>query len=240
MLKADYAQNLLNLLQTGVPVRLALLFATILLFSSLASAETAYVSDEFEITLRSDKGAGKKILKMLSTGTRLNIIERDNEAGYTLVSTDAGSEGWVLSRYLLDKPTAKSRLVSANARIKKLNSKISELESKVSTLEKSNSSLEKTEMKLGQREAKLQKELETLKKVSSEPIAMYEENQKLKSDLLTLRRDVQSLQQEKINLEDSSAKNWFLVGAAVCVLGIFAGLILPNLSGRRKTSWSSL
>lgn len=211
-----------------------------LLVTSAAFAETAYVSDEFEITLRREKGPGKKILKMLPTGAKVDVTERDEEEGYALVTTDSGTEGWVLTRYLVPQPVAKDRLNVANQRIKDMRGQIKELQDRVKELESQNKSLETAGNKLTRDEAKLQKEIETIKKVSAEPLVLYEENQKLKSDLLTLQRDMQSLQQEKVNLEDTSAKNWFLIGGAVCIVGIIMGLMLPNLTGRRKSSWSSL
>ncbi|MDH5547383.1 MAG: TIGR04211 family SH3 domain-containing protein [Gammaproteobacteria bacterium] len=218
--------------------RLIVIFGFIL--CSPLMAATSYVSDDFEITLRSEKGSGKKILKMLATGTPLEVLERDDEEGYALVRTSSGTEGWVLTRYLSAQPVAKTRLEAATDRMQKMRTEIKELKDQVDELKSSNANLEKSSTKLSKNEEKLQKEIETIKKVSSDQLALYEENQQLKSELLTLRRDIQNVQQEKIRLEDDSAKDWFLIGAGVCIAGIIGGLVMPNVTSRRRSSWSSL
>ena len=217
------------------------IFLAILCFSSNAFAETtAYVSDDFEITLRSDKGPGKKILKMLATGTKLEVIETDEDEGYAYVRTGSGVEGWVLSRYLINQPVAKVLLERANSKVTELRKKLKEQDEQLNSLSKEKTSLERQSNSLDDRKSKLEKEIETIKRVSADQIALYEENQKLKGEVLTLRRDIQSIQQKNMNLQDESARNWFLVGAAVCVVGIFAGLVLPNMRFRKKSNWSSI
>ena len=78
-----------------------------LLFSSAAHAESAWVSDEFEITLRSGPSTSNAIQLMLKSGTELEVLERDRESGYARVRTGGGTEGWVLTRYLMNEPAAR-------------------------------------------------------------------------------------------------------------------------------------
>ena len=83
-----------------------------LLLAGAAGAETAWVSDQFEITLRSGPSTSNAIERMLNSGTRLEILETDPESGYSRVRTSGGTEGYVLTRYLMNEPAAREQLAS--------------------------------------------------------------------------------------------------------------------------------
>ena len=69
---------------------------------SVAHAESVWVSDQFEIMLRTGPSNSNAIQRMLGSGTKLETLETDAETGYSRVRTAAGTEGWVLTRYLMD------------------------------------------------------------------------------------------------------------------------------------------
>ena len=75
---------------------------------SLAATQN-YVTDEFEVTLRSGTSTTNEILLLLKSGQAVTLIEQDAESGYSLVITESGIQGYVLSRYLVDLPSAKQR-----------------------------------------------------------------------------------------------------------------------------------
>jgi SH3 domain protein len=114
------------------------------------------------------------------------------------------------------------------------------LKAQLSSQEQKAASLEQQSGQISSAKTKLEKELETIRRVSADQIAMYEENKELKSQLLNLRRTIQTVTQENVSLKDSSARKWFMVGSAVCAIGIILGLVLPNLRFRKKESWGSL
>ena len=58
-----------------------------------AYGEPAWVSDEFEITLRSGPSTSNAIQLMIGSGTQLDVLERDPEAGYSRVSTQVAPRG---------------------------------------------------------------------------------------------------------------------------------------------------
>ena len=67
-------------------------------------AETYYVGDEIKLTLRSGPGTDRKILDIVTTGERMEILEDGEEWVFVRLSDD--TEGWVLKRYLSkDKPS---------------------------------------------------------------------------------------------------------------------------------------
>ncbi|MEO0974872.1 MAG: TIGR04211 family SH3 domain-containing protein, partial [Pseudomonadota bacterium] len=75
----------------------------LLALSVPALADTAWVTDRFEITLRSGPSTRNEIRRMLPSGAALEVLEQDADSGYTRVQTASGSEqGWVLTRYLMN------------------------------------------------------------------------------------------------------------------------------------------
>ena len=85
-----------------------------------AQAETRYVSDQLEIPMRTGKSTQHRILRMLPSGTPLEVLELDKENGWTRVRTPDGKEGWVLTRLLMDIPAARDRLARAEKRLAEL------------------------------------------------------------------------------------------------------------------------
>lgn len=217
------------------------LFCTLIIISiAVAAEEVRYVSDSLIITMRTGQGTSHKIIKSPRTGTRMVLLEEDSETGYSRVRLDSGLEGWVLSRYLVNQPVAKTRLVTAEKKIDQLSKQVDQLKSELSSVSSNKNSLQNTSSQLEKDNKKLKKELAHIKDISSNQIAINDENKELKEKLLTLKRDMQTVQQENLSLQDSSARDWFLIGAGVLVVGVVMGLIVPNLRFRRKQTWDSL
>jgi len=201
--------------------------------------ETRYVTDSFSITMRTGQGTEHKIIKSLRTGTKLKVLEKSDN-GYSKVRMENGTEGWVLTRYLIEQPVAKSRLIRAKKQNEQLTKKLNELKENLNSATKSSTSFETTSSKLGKENGRLLKELNHIKKIAANQIALNKENKNLKEEVLSLKREIQTVDQENMTLRDKSASTWFIAGAIVCVIGIFLGVFLPNLRFRRKQSWTSL
>ena len=77
------------------------------------AAETAYVTDELEITLRTGETTGHRIVRMLPTGEKLTVLGTNPDSGYSKVRTSNGTVGFVLTRQLVDTPVARDRLAAA-------------------------------------------------------------------------------------------------------------------------------
>jgi SH3 domain protein len=87
-----------------LPIVLALLCTLLPIVP--AAAQTRYVTDQLEITLRAGAGNGYRIVAMLPSGERLQVLEQNEE--WTRVRTGEGRQGWVLSRYLSQTPAARA------------------------------------------------------------------------------------------------------------------------------------
>lgn len=217
-----------------------ILISAALLTPIFAQAQTTrYVSDKLEITMRNGQGVKFNIRKMLESGTRLEVLETD-PAGYSKVRTTDGVEGWVLTRYLTNTPSARDQLEASQKRVANLELEIAKYKEEISSLSNQNSDVDTQNMSLKEKSQRLSKELDDLRRTASNAVALDNENRQLKEKLQEIDNENQSLVIENNALKDNSTRSWFLVGAAVLFAGILLGIILPRLKVRKKDSWGSL
>jgi len=210
-----------------------------LVFSAQLMAESRYVSDTLEITMRSGKGTSYGISRMLRSGTEVVVLETDKKSGYTHVRTKSGKDGWVLSRFLMKTPAARARLTTAEKKLAELELENRKLAASMSSLTKEKSSLKKNLGNIEGESRKVSQELAEIKRTASSALAIDSENKDLKSRVVSLERKLQTVQQENEGLKDRTARDWFMVGAAVVLLGIIVGLIIPRIRWRKKSSWDT-
>jgi len=224
----------------GAAVKNALYTVSLLLvLTGNALAETRYVSDTLEITMRSGKGTGYGITRMLRSGTPVEVLEDDKETGYTHVRTSNGKEGYVLSRFLMKGQAARDRLAEAEKKLAELELENRKMETAMGSLSDEKSALEQELDKLDGQSRSVSQELAEIKRTASSALAIDSENKDLKGRVVALERQLQTLQQENEVLKDRTARDWFMVGAAVVLLGIIVGLIIPRIRWRKKSSWDT-
>ena len=217
---------------------LSILFLLVILTGN-ALAETRYVSDRLEITMRSGKSTSHGILRMLRSGTPVDVLETDKASGYSRIKTRSGKEGWVLTRFLMSGPAARDRLAEAEKRLAELELENRKMHTTMAGLQEEMSSVEKERQNLDSEHRDVSQELAEIKRTASSALAIDSENKELKSRMVALERSLQTVQQENENLKDRTARDWFMVGAGVVLLGIIVGLIIPRIRWRKKSSWDT-
>ncbi|MCW8945260.1 MAG: TIGR04211 family SH3 domain-containing protein, partial [Sedimenticola sp.] len=83
-------------------------------------AETRYVTDQFKVTLRSGESSTHKITRMLPSGYEVELMSSNSQNGYSMVKTKDGTTGFILTRQLMAIPSARDRLVRAEAKLAEL------------------------------------------------------------------------------------------------------------------------
>ena len=210
-----------------------------LLVTGTALAETRYVSDNLEITMRSGKGTSYGITRMLRSGTPVDVLEEDEETGYTHVRVKGGKEGWVLTRFLMKGQAARDRLAAAEKNLAELELENRRMETSMAALTEEKAALQKELTALDGQARNVSQELSEIKRTASSALAIDSENKDLKGRVVSLERQLQTLQQENEGLRDRTARDWFMVGAGVVLLGIIVGLIIPRIRWRKKSSWDT-
>lgn len=204
-----------------------------------AFAETRYVSDDLEITMRSGKGNSFSIIRMLTSGTPVEVLEVDKDEGYTRVRSSNGKEGWVLTRYLMKTQAARERIANTEKQLAEMELEKRKLETAMAELTEQKNALNNQLSSLDVDSRKTSQELAEIKRTASSALALDSENKDLKGRVVALERQLQTVQQENEGLKDRTARDWFMVGAGVVLLGIIVGLIIPRIRWRRKSSWDT-
>mgnify|MGYP000146648558 FL=1 len=217
----------------------ALLILPMLIPINSMAETTRYVSDELEITMRNGQGVKFAIRKMLSSGSKLDVIETD-PAGYSKVRTSSGVEGWVLTRYLDNMPSSRARLATSEQKNANLELELAKAKTEIEALSSQNLDTDSQNLTLTETSQRLSKELDDLRRTASSAVALDNENRQLKEKLQEIDHQTQVLVIENSSLKDNNAKTWFMIGAAVLFAGMILGLILPRLRFQRKNSWASL
>jgi SH3 domain protein len=211
----------------------------LLILTGNAMAETRYVSDTLEITMRSGKGTSFGITRMLRSGTPVEVLGVDKKSGYTQVRTNSGKEGWVLSRFLMKGQAARDRLATAEKNLAELELENRKLTTAMAALNEEKGTLESNLQKLEGESRGVSQELAEIKRTASSALTIDSENKDMKGRIVSLERQLQTVQQENETLKDRTACDWFMVGAAVVLLGIIVGLIIPKIRFRKKSSWDT-
>ena len=206
-----------------------------LFFSAAASAQSAWVSDEFEVTLRTGPSTSNAIELMVSSGRELQILEENAEAGYTRVRTGGGTEGWVLTRYLMDEPSAREQLETLTQQLTSANADGASMGSQLSAIRDEYDSANATIRQLESDNAELQSQIEEISSKAANTLAIDRQNQELQQKLTDAEIQVNVLEQEKDRLAGQSSRNWFMTGAAVLIVGVLLGLILPRMKFQRRS-----
>lgn len=212
---------------------LALCFAAAL----PAAAQTVWVSDEFEVLLRTGPSTGHAIRLTMGSGTQLEILERDEEAGYTRVRTQAGTEGWVLTRYLMSEPPARQQLEQLTSQLTDANTRGSSLGSQLDMIRTQYEDATQTIANLERSNAALQEELEEIKSTAANAISIDRQNKDLRQQLTDAEIKVSILEQENQELSGQKTRNWFLAGALVLLVGIVLGIWLPRIRWQRRSRY---
>lgn len=214
----------------AIGLALAVLTAT-------ASAQTVWVSDQFEITLRTGPSTSNAIERMLPSGTALEVVERDEESGYARVRTQAGTEGWVLTRYLMNEPSAREQLATLTQRLTNAAAEGSSLTSQLSAIRSEQDSARQQIATLEREKAQLERELADIKRTAADVLSINEQNRSLRDQLAEAEIRAETLEQQNRQLSGQSNRYWFMTGSAVLVVGILLGIWLPRIRWQRRSRY---
>lgn len=216
-------------------------FAAILVAATpySALAQSVWVSDVFEVTLRTGPSTSNAIQLMLESGTELEVLEADDGSGYARVRTNAGTEGWVLSRYLMSEPSAREQLTTLTEQLTSATADGTSLESQLASIRNQYNDATRTIAQLERDKSNLQSELDEIRKTAANTLAIDSQNKRLQQQLTDAEINVSVLEQEKDQLASQSNRSWFITGSLVLLGGVLLGLILPRMKFQKKSRYDS-
>jgi SH3 domain protein len=200
-------------------------------------AAKAYVTDSFEITLRSGPSNENKIVAMLFSGRPLEVVETRGEWSQVKVLED-NKEGWVLSRYLVSR-------LPWELQARKLQEDLSALNARLNRAQKEFADESQQRQGLAAEFKRKSEELEVLSKEYLELKKGAEGYLKLKTSYAAAENNLKAAQDElnKLSAENESLKSseqnrWFMSGALVLLCGLLIGGIVGRQQKKRRSLYS--
>ena len=218
---------------------LSALVLVVLMLGSAANAQSAWVSDQFEVTLRTGPSTSNAIRLSVSSGTRLEILEQDSASGYSRVRTDGGTEGWVLTRYLMSEASAREQLQNLTSQLSSAAERGSSLTSQLDTIRGEYSSAENQIRDLQADKSALEKDLADLRRTAANVLAIDSQNVELQEKLTNAEISIDRLNEEIRALSSQTNRNWFITGSLVLIGGIVLGLVLPRLRLPKRSRYDT-
>jgi SH3 domain protein len=209
-----------------------------LAFWMSAQGQTRYVTDRTIVELRRGPSTEYLILRNLEAGERVEVLEQNEEDGYSRVRVvDEGTEGWILTRFLTAEPIARERLAAAERNLATARERVTALEAQNQELERD---LTATRAELEQTQANhgtVSRDLAELRTAAANVVEIRDDNTSLRQRLTQREREVEQLTTDNARLAGRNNQNWFVVGAAVLLAGIVIGLVAPTLRRKRRSDW---
>lgn len=214
-------------------------FILLVTFGS-AQAEVVYVTDNLNLSLRSEENNNSKAIKLLPTGTPLTVIEENKTTGFLHVRMNDGTEGYMPVRNTIKEPPSRSQLDVANKNLVSLQAENATLKAELATLKESITPGTSLEQSLAKERDQLGRELSELKKTAASTVELKNQRDELQERVVNVERELQQFKLENQALQDTANQDWFLYGGILALIGVILGFILPKLSWRRsRSSWDS-
>lgn len=216
---------------------------SVLLLATLAGQATAqeagYITDTLFVPVRSGQGNEYRIVhRGIPSGTQLVVNEVNEETGFSRITTAGGTEGWILSRYIMQEVPAAAQLKTLRAQNQVLMGDENSLRSQMVTLHASEADM-RAELEAASAEMEATNiELVEVRRVSANALSLDTNNRRLAQETEVLKSRIEVLQADNQRLQSSAESDAFFNGALAVLLGVIITLLVPRLRPRRKSSSS--
>jgi SH3 domain protein len=216
------------------PIKLILtVVLALVMVATAALANTVYVTEDFEITMRTGPGVDRKIIALIRSGQRVEEVSKSEE--WTEIRLPSDKTGWVLTRYLSPKEPCALVKERIQTQYNQLQTDHTELQAKNSDLEAVNQRLE---AQLASTQASLERvtgDFDDLKTESTDFLKLKTQFKKVTAQLEETKTKADKFEDETSRLLRNQNIKWFLAGAGVILIGFIIGF-----SSRRQKRRSSL
>lgn len=210
-----------SLIKTGALILLSVIFLT-----ANAAAERRYVSEDFEITMRTGPGTDRKIISLIPSGHEVDVVTTGEE--WSEVVLPNGKQGWVLSRYLTEQLPTAMKLERLQQRYDKIAAENKELSAQVTKLGTDNSrltnELDQTQSDLSQ----LSNAHETLKSESAEFLKLKSKYETAVKEMKEASAKAEKAESALNQLAGNEFNKGLLYGGGLLIFGFIVGYILKR------------
>lgn len=213
--------------------RLAVLAVVVqIVLASALCARTMYVSDTFEIVVRSEKEVGRNILKILPTGTQVEVIETDES--WATIQLPDDRAGYVLKRYLIARLPHKVVAERIRVEAEELRVQLQTAEQQLRALRGEHKKLQEASTDQQGQLSKVSQQYVALQEDAAQYLQLKEDYNALQENYGATRQQLTTLHSDHEALKKSRNVMWFLSGGGVILAGWIIGMITERLRGRRR------
>lgn len=209
-------------MKTGLLVLLCMLLTG----ATVCAAESLYVSEDYEITMRTGPGIDRKIIAMVPSGRLVEVLDKGDD--WSQIQLPNGKQGWVLTRYLTSKVPASIQLSQLQTKHAAVLDQNKTIQQKLADLATENRDLT---AKLKEAQTSLstaQTNFEGLKKDSANFIKFKSEYEKNRKELKENRDKAEKYESQLNRLASSQLYEGMLYGGGLIIFGFIAGWILKK------------
>lgn len=183
-----------------------------------AAAETRYVTDILQLSLYEEINSGGELLKRLSSGTELELLETSGL--YARVRTSDGVEGWTKAGFLIAEKPARGQLADLKAEIAMLEE---QLKTRQQALDAAQGAMNKATESEDQALAEMAERLENAEKIAARVDQLEQENAQLREEA------------DLPGNQTTIPVSWSLIACGLALLlGIGGGIALFDYRSRKR------
>jgi SH3 domain protein len=234
---AKYRQN--RLIAGACRLLSLTLFFTVWLPSPGVQATTLYVSDTtLEANLRTGTKTDNRIIALLRPGTRLTILRE--KGGWAEVTLEDGRTGWILKRYIAERPPWRETAEKLAAENEQLKSQLRNIGGENRDLVQKQAGLERQLSSQQQALQDISREYKELKTSASDYLNLKVAYENLQTEARQSKAKLDQVEKAYKDLKLSATIRWFLSGAGVLLLGGLLGSSMARMRRRRSGDYYRL
>jgi len=192
-------------------------YLVVTLFTFLATSVSSadrYVSDQLFTYLHKGPSSQFRIIGSLNAGTKIKLLQSDKKTGYSKVKDPRGRSGWISTKFVTSQEPSILRLPKTVKALDSANKKLNGI--------------------ADSNRAAQQKQQQSLSEQIASNQQLVTQRQQLLAKIQALELDNSKLQTRIANQSEAVEMYWFMRGAAIIIMGIFIGLVLPLIPRRKK------
>jgi len=203
-----------------LPLILLVIVLSICITNFEIRAETWYVSESFEITMRTGPSVERKIIALIKSGTEVEILESSEK--WTKIHY-RNRDGWVLTRYLSSNKPCSTTLSNLKQSYANLNKEKIILSQKNAELKTENQRLQSALTTHQNNLEKISNEYEELKQESADFLKLKRAYEQASKELAITKAKAEKVEIENQQLQKSQNIKWFMAGAGILIIGFIIG-----------------
>ncbi|SDB01782.1 SH3 domain protein [Desulfonatronum thiosulfatophilum] len=216
------------------PFALIIIWLVMTVCAATARAETIYVSDVREISMRIGPSTENRILRMLPAGSKMELLEERD--GWLRVRATDNVEGWVLKRFTSGDTPVSLKYQTLREEYASLHSASSGALGRIAELEEINKNLMEVLSTTSNNLLSLDREHAALRLDAANVLDLREQFDRMAVKLAAVQTEAEALRQDNSRMKNLDRFYWFLCGGAVFLVAWLAGVITGRMQGKRRNT----